>query len=130
MRRWFGRAAERKPLTGHHLGLSAGVFTFDFEMGGKGYMGGKPGRTLWDRCLLTSSLEYGYSLPVSRRLNIDFTIGVGYAGGKIVEYTPQEGKYIWEKTKRVNWIGPTKAEISLVWLIGRGNVNSRKGVNL
>ncbi|MDE6536212.1 MAG: DUF3575 domain-containing protein [Muribaculaceae bacterium] len=130
VRRWFGRAAERKPLTGHHLGLSAGVFTFDFEMGGRGYMGGKPGRTLWDRCLMTSALEYGYSLPVSRRLNIDFSIGVGYAGGKIVEYTPREGKYIWEKTKRVNWFGPTKAEISLVWLIGRGNVNSRKGASL
>lgn len=130
VRRWLGRAAERKPLTGHHLGLSAGVFTFDFEMGGRGYMGGKLGRSLWDRCLMTSALEYGYSLPVSRRLNIDFTIGVGYVGGKIVEYTPREGKYIWEKTKRVNWFGPTKAEISLVWLIGRGNVNSRKGAAL
>lgn len=127
VRRWFGRAAERKPLTGHHLGLSAGVVTFDFEMGGKGYMGGRPGHSLWNRCLLTSALEYGYSLPVSRRLNIDFTIGVGYAGGKIVEYTPEGGKYIWDKTKKINWIGPTKAEISLVWLIGRGNVNARKG---
>lgn len=130
VKRWFGRAAERKPLTGHHLGLSAGVVTFDFEMGGKGYMGGRPGHSLWDRCLFTSALEYGYSLPVSRRLNIDFTIGVGYAGGKIVEYTPKEGKYIWDKTKRINWIGPTKAEISLVWLIGHGNVNSRKGGSL
>lgn len=130
VRRWFGRAAERKPLTGHHLGLSAGLVTFDFELGGKGYMGGKPGETLWDRCLVTTALEYGYSLPVSRRLNIDFTIGIGYAGGKIVEYTPKEGKYIWEKTSRVNWFGPTKAEISLVWLIGHGNVNSRKGARL
>lgn len=130
VRRWFGHAAARKPLTGHHLGLSAGIVTFDFELGGKGYMGGKPGRTLWDRCLLTSAIEYGYSLPVARRLNIDFCIGVGYAGGKIVEYIPEDGKYIWEKTKKVNWFGPTKAEISLVWLIGRGNVNSRKGASL
>lgn len=127
LRRWFGKAARRKPLTGHHLGLSAGVFTFDFEMGGRGYMGGKPGHNLWDRCMVTGGVEYGYSLPVARRLNIDFTIGLGYAGGKVVEYTPEDGQYVWQKTKHVNWFGPTKAEISLVWLIGHDNVNRAKG---
>ncbi|MCD8273384.1 MAG: DUF3575 domain-containing protein, partial [Alistipes sp.] len=26
-----------------------------------------------------------------------------------------------------HWFGPTKAEISLVWLLGRGNYNEKKG---
>lgn len=127
VRRWFGAKAKEKPLTGHHLGLYAGVVTYDFEFGGKGWMGGIPGGTLWDRCNTMAGIEYGYSLPIARRLNIDFTIGVGYLGGKLVDYVPADGFYLWKKTRHFNWFGPTKAEISLVWLIGRGNYNAKKG---
>ena len=127
VRRWFGSKAKEKPLTGHHLGLYVGVVTYDFEFGGKGWMGGIPGGTLWDRCNTVAGIEYGYSLPIGRRLNIDFTIGVGYMGGKLVDYVPGNGFYIWQKTRHFNWFGPTKAEISLVWLIGRGNYNAKKG---
>lgn len=127
VRRWFGAKAKEKPLTGHHLGVYAGVVTYDFEFGGKGWMGGIPGGTLWDRCNTVAGIEYGYSLPIGRRLNIDFTIGVGYMGGKLVDYVPGDGFYIWQKTRHFNWVGPTKAEISLVWLIGRGNYNAKKG---
>lgn len=131
LRRWFGRKAQEKPLTGHHLGIYAGVVTYDFELGGKGYMGGLPHRTLWDRCNYTAGVEYGYSLPIARRLNIDFTLGIGYLGGKYLEYVPKGKGYQWQKTMRLNWFGPTKAEISLVWLIGCGNSNSsKKGGNL
>lgn len=125
VRRWFGHRAQEKPLTGHHAGLYAGVVTYDFEFGGKGYMGGLPGRTLWDRCNYFAGLEYGYSLPVGRRLNIDFTIGIGYMGGKYLEYEPSGDSYVWEKTMRMHWFGPTKAEVSLVWLIGCDNYNKK-----
>lgn len=123
LRRWFGSASRRKPLTGHHVGVYCGAVTYDFEWGGKGYMGGVPGGTLWDRCQYIAGVEYGYSLPIGSRLNIDFTIGVGYRGGKYLEYEPHDNFYLWQSTHRVNWIGPTKAEISLVWLIGRDNRN-------
>lgn len=127
VRRWFGWASEEKPLTGHHLGLYAGVFTYDFEWGGRGVMGGIPGGTLLDRCQYMAGVEYGYSLPIGRRFNIDFTIGLGYIGGKYLKYKPYEKTYLWQSTHRLNWFGPTKAEISLVWLIGNGNFNSKKG---
>lgn len=127
LRRWFGHKAYEKPLTGHHIGVYAGVVTYDFEFGGTGYMGGLPGRTLWDRCNMTAGIEYGYSLPIARRLNIDFTIGLGYLGGKYVRYVPDGDCYLWQATRNLCWFGPTKAEVSLVWLIGNGNYNSRKG---
>jgi len=127
VRKWFGRRAQEKPLTGHHLGLYGQLFTFDFEWGGKGYMGGEPGSTLWDEPNYAAGVEYGYSLPVGRRLNLDFTIGAGYWGGKYHEYSPVDGHYVWQSTKRRRWFGPTKAEISLVWLLGRGNRNAGKG---
>lgn len=127
IRRWFGRAAEEKPLTGHHIGAYAGVVTYDFEFGGQGVMGGLPGHNLWDRCNFMCGIEYGYSLPVARRLNIDFTIGIGYLGGRIVKYDPSGNSYVWKSTNKLSWFGPTKAEISLVWLIGHGNYNQKKG---
>ncbi|MDE6298257.1 MAG: DUF3575 domain-containing protein [Muribaculaceae bacterium] len=130
LRWWFGSRAHEKPLTGHHLGIFGGVVTYDFEFGGKGYMGGKPGENLWHRCNLITGLEYGYSLPVARRLNIDFTLGVGYIGGKMVKYIPKNGGYLWQSTHNFRWIGPTKAEISLVWLIGCDNYNRKKGGEL
>lgn len=126
-RKWFGRKASEKPLTGHHLGIFAGVVTYDFELGKGGIMGGLPHRTLWDRCNIISGVEYGYSLPVARRLNIDFTIGIGYLGGKYLKYEPKDGFYIWQSTHRLHWFGPTKAEVSLVWLLGCDNYNRRKG---
>lgn len=130
IRWWFGSKAHEKPLTGHHLGLFAGAVTYDFELGGTGYMGGLPGENLWHRCNFISGLEYGYSLPVSKRLNIDFSLALGYLGGKVIKYEPKGNGYKWLSTKRLNWFGPTKAEISLVWLIGCDNYNRKKGGKL
>lgn len=123
---WFGRAAHQKPLTGHHIGVNAGIVTFDFEWGGKGYMGGRPDHTLWDRCMRVAGVEYGYSLPVSRRINIDFTLALGYMGGKLVKYSPYQDFYKWDSTRNYHYFGPTKVEVSLVWLIGCGNENVKK----
>ena len=85
VRKWLGKAAKAKPLTGHHLGVYGQIFTYDFETGGKGYIGGKPGGTLWDKMNYSAGVEYGYSLPVAYRLNIDFSIAVGYWGGTYYE---------------------------------------------
>ena len=126
-RYWFGPAAAIKPLTGHHAGVYIGAETYDFQWGGTAYMGGKPGGNLLDRCMINAGVEYGYSLPVSQRLNIDFSIGVGYFGGIVEKFAPEEGYLVWQSTSRRTWIGPTKAEISLVWLIGPKNKNERKG---
>lgn len=127
VRRYFGGKAAEKPLQGHHLGLYAQIVTYDFETGGKGVMGGVPGGTLWDKMNYGGGIEYGYSMPISRRLNLDFTIGLGYIGGEYREYIPVDGCYVWQATKQRHYWGPTKAEVSLVWLLGRGNHNERKG---
>ena len=125
VRKYFGAKAAEKPLQGHHIGINAQMLTYDIEFGGKGYMGGKPGGTLWDRMNYTIGAEYGYSMPVARRLNIDFSLAAGYMGGRYYEYTPLDGHYVWQATKNRNWIGPTKVEVSLVWLLGHGNYNTK-----
>lgn len=121
LRRWFGKKAMLKPLTGHHAGIYVQGYSFDFKspnstygyLGEDGFFGG--------------GAEYGYAMPIGKRLNLDFTIGIGYLGGQIKEYIPIDGHRVWQKTKNTQWFGPTKAEISLVWLLGRGNENKYKG---
>lgn len=127
IRLWFGNRSKTKPLMGHHIGIFGGILTYDFEFGGKGYMGGIPGRTLWDRSNRFVGVEYGYSLPIARRINIDFTLGMGYFGGKYIKYIPKNNEYIWQSTHRLKWFGPIKAEVSLVWLIGCDNYNRKGG---
>ena len=119
VRRWFGKAAKDKPLTGHHLGVYGQIFTYDFETGGNGQMGAKFN--------YGGGIEYGFALPIARRLNIDFSIGIGFIAGKYYRYKPIDGHYVWQSTHHRRWFGPTKAEISLVWLIGCGNRNKKGG---
>lgn len=123
VRYWFGRKAKEKPLTGHHLGLYGYILTYDFIFGHTGYMGGQPKGALWDEPSYAAGVEYGYSLPVAKRLNIDFVIGVGYQGGKYYVYKAVDDEYVWQATKLRHWFGPTKAEVSLVWLLGHDNIN-------
>ncbi len=125
-RRWFGSAAHGKPLTGHHLGIYGQIYTYDFEWGGKGEMGGKPGGNLWEKAQWGAGIEYGYSFPISRRINIDCSLGLGYTTGYYHTYKPADTHYVWQSTRRRKWFGPTKAEISLVWLIGSDNYNRSK----
>ena len=102
------------------------MLTYDFETGGVGYMGGTPGGNMWDKANYVCGVEYGYALPIGKRLNLDFVIGAGYMWGLYHEYIPMDDCYVWQATKNRRWFGPTKAEISLVWLIGYGNVNEIK----
>lgn len=114
VRRWFPpRRKTEKFLCGHHVGLYGQMLTYDFEWGGKGQLGNK-----WS---WGAGLSYGYSLPVAKQLNIDFTIGAGYLQGKYMVYHPEDECYVWDSTHIRRWFGPTKAEISLVWFIGGRN---------
>lgn len=115
--RRLGRTPERgNCLAGHHLGVYAQMLTYDVEWGGRGYLG--------DKWTWGGGLTYGYALPVARCLNLDFTVNVGYLGGIYKEYKPIDEHYVWQRTRRMRWLGPTKVGVHLVWLLGRGNKNA------
>lgn len=115
LRHWIGN----KPLRGHHFGIYGQILTYDFELGGRGYLADK-----WSYAV---GLSYGYSMPLSRRLNLDFSIGIGFLHGKYKEYLPLDGHYVWQSTRMHNSIYPTKLEVSLAWMLGRGNTNTKGG---
>lgn len=127
IRWWFGKASRVKPLQGHHLGVNYTILTYDFQLGKTGIMAGMPAGNLADRANHIVALEYGYSLPIAKRLNLDFTIAGGYHWGLFEEYKKVDGHNVWQATKRRQYFGPTKLEIALVWLIGCDNYNKDKG---
>lgn len=100
--------------SGHHVGVYGQMVTYDFEWNGRGYQGPK-----WS---WGGGISYGYSFWLSRHFSLDCNIGVGYLSGKLYEYTPgynTDPKYYKEKERTLNWFGPTKAEVSLIWKIGK-----------
>lgn len=115
LRRWFGKKSRLKPLQGWHIGLYGQALTYDFAWKGRGFMG--------DRLSYAAGLTLGYSTPVARRLNIDFSIGLGYFIGECQEYTPQDGNYLWKSTRQLSTCGPAEVAVSLVWLLGSGHAD-------
>ena len=115
---YLGNRDGKNRLEGHHLGIYGQMLTYDFEFGGKGYMAPK-----WSA---GGGIAYGFTLPFTPRLSLDFTLGIGYIGGRQYRYTPVGDRYVWQSTRNVNYVGPTRCEVSLVWLIGKSNVNPSK----
>ena len=105
-------------MQGHHLGIYGLIATYDFELGGRGYLG--------DKWSWSAGIGYGYSLPIAKRINFDFGVNVGYLGGEYKEYLPIDDHYVWQVTKNRHYFGVTKAYISFVWLLGHGNYNERR----
>lgn len=114
--RYFNK--DRRPFRGHHIGIYGQMLTWDITIDGRGYLA--------ERWAYGAGISYGYSMPIGRRFNLDFEIGVGYLSGNMHEYIPQDGHRVWQSLKPLDWIGPTKIGVTLQWLIGRGNSNGRR----
>lgn len=119
--RWYfgGGRTDHAPLQGHHIGVYAQVLLFQIAFGGNGYITGIPGENILGKPWWCGGIEYGYSKRIGRRFNIDFSLGMGYATGEYNVYKPIDECYVWQSTHHKRWFGLTKAEISLVWLIGK-----------
>lgn len=111
-RYWFGK--DRTPgdaLKGHSVGLNASAGYYDIERNFKGNQG----------MFAAVIADYLYSLPVfNDKLHLEFTLGLGYIYSQMRPYEVFEegGKaYKLGYKKNFNWLGPTKAAVSLVFPI-------------
>ena len=107
-RYWLGNRQKHNRLTGHFIGLYAEGGIYDFQLRGDGYQGKYYG---------AAGVTYGYARQLARHFSLEFSLGIGYLTTEYKKYTPYEGDIIWTNSGRYNFIGPTKAKISLVWLI-------------
>ncbi len=113
---WFGTASRRQRLTGHHAGIYASMHDYDFEFGHKGWQARNP--------TVGAGLTYGYSFRLNGRLSLDLNLRIGYAGGRVTEYTPQCDTYMCVRKYLSNYWGLTGAGVTLVWFPGRGSSNN------
>jgi hypothetical protein len=110
--RTFGATENRKQrdaLMGHFLAA--------YGWGGNGDL--QLGRNVCQQFdFWSAGLTYGYAMAVSKNLNMEFTISVGYANINYQHYIPTDDFSLLVRDDNIagklHYIGPTKAEISLV----------------
>ncbi len=107
---WFGNREKKPLLTGHFIGVYGNVGKFDLEYKSEGY-----------QCELfwSAGATYGYVLPVNRSLRFEFSLSAGFFRAPYKYYKGVENDTILalQYPGIYSWFGPTKAKISLVWLI-------------
>ena len=100
---------KRDKLMGHFLGVYAESGKWDFERKRDICYQGEH----W-----SAGLSYGYAMPIGKWLNLELSLSVGYASIAYRGYSPSEDyEILWrepEKKGRWNYIGATKAQVSLV----------------
>lgn len=108
-------------FAGHFIGAYGSVNVYDFQFGDrKGILSDK-----WN---YAAGIAYKYSFPVAHRLYIECSLGVGYMWGVYKKHRPIDNCDVWLSTHRLHWFGPTRAGISLAWMIGgTENDKDRKG---
>lgn len=110
LRYWLRRDGR---FNGHCLGAGIQLGEYDIQFGRTGEQADFAG----------FGLSYGYALPVSKVLNIEFGLGIGYVIRKYIRYEISENELMSVGDGRKAWIGPTKIGISCVWHIG----NKKRG---
>lgn len=101
---------------GHFFGAYGNGGIYDLENGGTGYKG-----SFWG-----TGITYGYVWKLRPRFRLEFSLGVGYLSTKYEQYEPIDNCYVYEKTVRKGYVGPTKAKVGLVWTIIQRNKQRRK----
>ena len=97
------------PRQGQHAGVYLGYYRYDLLFNGSGQQA---------KANFGIGVSYGYSLPISASLNLDFTVGVGYVGGNYKKYEVSDDELrhnVWMSDKVRHYFGPCKAEVALVW---------------
>lgn len=122
-RYWFGNREKKRLLNGWFAGLYAGGGLYDVEWKGKGVQG---------EFFIAAGVSGGFAHKISRHLSLEYALGVGVMR---TDYRTYEAHFclddtwypIRQKRGRYTWIGPTRAKVSLVWLI---NDHRKKGGRL
>ncbi len=114
-RHWLGSRESRmnrEVLTGHFLGLYAGGGKYDLQWKENGYQG---------EFFIAAGISYGWTTRIARNLHLELNIGIGMLRTDYRHYHARDNyrTLLWQENGKYTWFGPTKAKISLVWLLNR-----------
>ncbi len=118
-RYWFGDRTDKLQMTGLFAGFYFGGGLYDLRLNSKGYQG---------EFYIASGISGGYAHAInpSGSLRMEYSLGVGYLN---TDYRYYEGRadnrfMVWQYNGRYTWVGPTRASVSLVWMM---NINKKRG---
>ena len=111
LRRWFTSSCDgsRPYLSGMFAGVYGAVAKYDIENNTVGDQG-----DVW-----SVGATWGYSWPIGRHWNLEFSLSAGYINGERRHYNAEfeSTHLIYKYTKGINYFGPTKLKFSLVWIL-------------
>lgn len=105
---WLGNRTRRRSLTGHFLGVYAEGGSYDFQFHADGRQGDY---------YVASGLTYGYAKQIARHFSLEFSLGIGYLSTAYRRYVSFGESLVRTDTGSYRGVMPTKAKISLVWLL-------------
>ena len=114
------------PLQGHAVGIYSMVGNYDVRLFAKNENSkGQLSYETW-----SAGLSYAYSVPVAKRVNMEFGFAMGYLSGKYHDYNYCMMHERWEQQAKFNrkYFGPTRVGVSVVWQFGNGNNTRNRGV--
>ena len=112
-RYWFGKREEKRVLTGWYAGIYSGAGLYDLQWKAKGYQG---------EFFVAAGISAGFAHPVGKHLSMEYGLGIGYLKTHYRHYQAFFGPdNKWHPIRLNNghysWFGPTRAKVSLVWLL-------------
>lgn len=117
VKRWF---RTRGPWHGLYMGLFIGGGLYDFQNGSPGYRGEG----------VMSGLSVGYMWPLNRCLSLEAAFGAGYLFTRYKEYHPSDGHHVYQRTRDINYFGPLKVKLSIVWRLWDTTKSRRSPVGI
>lgn len=111
-RYWLGDRSKKEKLTGWAVGLYVGAGYYDLEWDKTGYQG---------EFFLAAGLGGAFAHKIGHNLRLEYAFGVGFMRTKYRRYEAEMVNDNWhlfhEEDGRFSWFGPTRARISLVWML-------------
>ena len=119
---WFGNRDNYPVLNGWFAGVYGSGGLYDLQWKAKGYQGE----------FFVAGISGGYAHKLGKHFSMEYSLGIGCLRSYYRHYEAFFGvDNDWHPIRLNNgtytWIGPTKAEVSLVWLI---NYKTKKGGRL
>ncbi|MFI3281929.1 MAG: DUF3575 domain-containing protein [Rikenellaceae bacterium] len=116
-RYWFGKRDDKLALTGWFAGLYTGGGLYDVEYKSEGYQG---------EFFVATGVSGGFAHTINPKgnLRMEYMLGVGYMITQYRYYESHLGiddtwHVIRKQTGEFTWFGPTRAKVSLVWMLNR-----------
>lgn len=111
-----GRYWIHEAFNGHYFGVHAIYGSYDIaRLKAELFDELFNGQYMYDGTGIGGGISYGYQLYVTPRLNIEFSIGVGYVHLKYDKTEYRSKEYVGKFTK--SYFGPTKLGVSIVYII-------------